>query len=250
VSTTVASASAMEAAATVEAAATMEARSSTVESAATAIPAAYEAVATSVTASGIITAASVAPSISFMAVPPAPARITPAPTIMTPTTAVISAAPAMAPVSVIPRACTDKYAVYKPVRTVVAVRRAGIRIVVIVSIGAHRRTCRIRGTDPNTHRPNPDSNTNLRLRIRERHHQDRQQRQIFHITHTQTPGPRPSYLLDAEAFSEAGCLAVHLTIASMYWNSAGAEKLLKTGWLISAMSVKISHLEIGSRQIP
>jgi hypothetical protein len=50
-------------------------------------------------------------------------------------------------------------------------------------------------------------------------------------------------LLVAEAFSEAGCLAVHLTIASMYWNSAGVEKLLKTEWLISAMSAKINHFQ-------
>jgi hypothetical protein len=49
-------------------------------------------------------------------------------------------------------------------------------------------------------------------------------------------------LLVAEAFSEAGGLAIDLTIASMYWNSAGAEKLLKTEWLISAMSLEINHL--------
>jgi hypothetical protein len=50
-------------------------------------------------------------------------------------------------------------------------------------------------------------------------------------------------LLVAEAFSEAGWLAVHLTIASMYWNATGIGKLLKTEWLISAMSPKINHLQ-------
>jgi hypothetical protein len=242
VSTTVTSASAMEAASAVKSASTMKATSAA-ESTATVVPAAYEAMTTTISASGIIATASVAASVSFMAVAPTAARITPAPTIMTPTTA-ISAIPEPARMSpVIPRARANKHAVYKPVRTVITVRRASIWIVVIVSIRANRRTRRV----PRT---NSDPEANLRLRIRERHHQDRQQRQIFHITHIRTPGPRPSCLLVAEAFSEAGWLAVHLTIASTYWNAAEVEKLLKTGWLISAMSVKISHLEAGSRRTP
>ncbi len=158
--------------------------------------------------------------------------------------AVISAIPEPARMTpVIPRARADKRAAYKPVRTVIAVGRASIRIIVVVPIVADRRTSRVSGTDPNSHRPNPDSYANLRLRIRQRHHQDRQQRQIFRVTHIRTPGSGPSFLLVPEAFSEAGSLAVHLTIASTYWNAAGVEKLLKTGWLISAMSAKINHLQ-------
>jgi len=45
----------------------------------------------------------------------------------------------MAP-AVIPRAGADKDAADKPVRTVEAVRRAGVRVIRVVAIGAHGRS--------------------------------------------------------------------------------------------------------------
>jgi len=153
VSTTVASASPVEAAATMASASAMEARSSTVVTTTTVVPAAYETMA----ASGIITAVGVASSVSFMSVAPTAAGITAAPTVTTPAAAIISAIPEprrMTPV--IPRARTNKHAAYEPIRPVIAVRRTGIRIIVIVPIRANRRTSRVGGTDP-------DPNADLRL---------------------------------------------------------------------------------------
>jgi hypothetical protein len=64
-------------------------------------------------------------------------------TVMTPAT---SAKAAIAPAatveaSAIPRAHANEYAVYKPLRPVIAIGRAGVRVIVIISIGANwRRT--------------------------------------------------------------------------------------------------------------
>ena len=152
-SATVEPASAMKSTSTVEAAATVIP--------ATVIPAAYEAVATaSITTSGIVAATSVAVRISFMSVAPTPAGIAAAPTVVTPAAAIISAIPEVRRVSpVIPRARANEYAVHEVVRAVVAVWRAGIRIIVIVPIGADRRASRVSRTNSN-----PE--THLRLRIR------------------------------------------------------------------------------------
>ena len=138
-STTVASASA------VEAASTMEARSATVESTSAVVSAACEAMP--VSTSGI----SAAPTIP-MSVAPATARVT-----TTPSAAIISAIPELRRMTpVIPRTRTNKHAAYEPIRPVIAVRRTGIRIIVIVPIRANRRTGRIGGTDS-------DPNAYLRL---------------------------------------------------------------------------------------
>jgi hypothetical protein len=207
--------SAMSAASAVEAAATMEA-TTTVEPSSTAESAISSVHTTSVAASITVGIRATPIAISRMSVEAA---------------AIISAIPEpgrMAPV--IPRTRTDKHAAYEIIRTVISVR-------------ADRRTSRVGRAYSHPNRPDAHSDAYLRLRIRQRHHQNRKQRQIFHVTHTQTPGSRPSFLLVAEAFSEDGCLAVHLTIASTYWNAEGPEKLLKSEWLISAMSVKISHLQ-------
>lgn len=158
-STTMAAASMEPAASTVEAPAVKA--TSAVISASAVVPAAYEAMATSsVTASGIIAATGVAVRVSFMSVAPAPTGVPMAPTIVTPTATIITAIPEPARMSpVVPRARADKHAVYEIVWTVVAVRRAGIRIIVIVPVGADWRTSRIGGTDS-------DPETYLRLRIR------------------------------------------------------------------------------------
>ena len=169
-STAMASASTVEATTpAVESASTMEATSAAVVPATTMVPAAYEAVA-GVTTSGIVAAASITMSISFMSVAPAPAGVpmaptiaiptSGAPTIMIPAAAIISAIPEPARMSpVIPRASADKHAVHEIVGTVIPVRRAGIRIIVIVPIRADWRTSRVGRTDP-------DPKTYLRLRIR------------------------------------------------------------------------------------
>jgi hypothetical protein len=49
----------------------------------------------------------------------------------------------MTPIPVIPGAYANEYAVHKPFRPIVAVRRAGVRIIVIISIGANRRWANI-----------------------------------------------------------------------------------------------------------
>src|SRR2546429_622968 len=37
-----------------------------------------------------------------------------------------------------PRACADKHATREPLRSIIAVRRAGVRVIVIVAVGANR----------------------------------------------------------------------------------------------------------------
>lgn len=139
---------------------------STVEASTTMRPAAYEAVATRITTSGIVAAASIAVRISFMSVAPASAGVSEARTSVE-AAAIISAIPEPRRVTpVIPRARADKYAVYEVVRTVEAVRRTGIRIIVIVSVRADRRTCRVGRAHRNSNRANTHPNSDLRLRIR------------------------------------------------------------------------------------
>jgi len=59
-------------------------------------------------------------------------------------------------ISAIPGAGTDEHSAHEPRRSIVPVRRAGIRIVAVVAIGAHRSRVAVtvspihRGTDPNS----------------------------------------------------------------------------------------------------
>ena len=62
-----------------------------------------------------------------------------------------TAVPATA-VAVVPGAGADEYAAGKPIGTVEAVGGAGIRVIIIVAIGAHRRSSNNRGTDSDTDR--------------------------------------------------------------------------------------------------
>ena len=88
--------------------------------------------------------------------------------IMVPT-ACITAVPEIRRMSpVVPGSDAHKKAIYKVVRTIVAIRRTRIRIVIVIPIGADRRSRHISRPHANT---DPDSN--LRLRIGERHHQHR-----------------------------------------------------------------------------
>jgi len=83
-----------------------------------------------------------------------------------------------------PWAGSDEDAAYKPVRTIVAVRRAGVRSISVISVCAGRHS-----TNRHSDRPHPDSHADLRLRISKgHHHQHRQQRNIFCVLHTHLPG--------------------------------------------------------------
>jgi len=70
---------------------------------------------------------------------------------------------------VIPRPSTDKYSIYEIVRSVIAIRRTSIWIVVIISVRADGWPCHKSGSYTY-----PDSNSDLRLRISNRQHQHRQ----------------------------------------------------------------------------
>jgi len=78
--------------------------------------------------------------------------------------------------AVVPRPRADKHAPYEPVRPIVAVRRARIRVIWVVSIRANRR-----GANPGIHRAysNPNSHSDLRLRVARAHKQYSQQNQVL-----------------------------------------------------------------------
>ncbi len=80
---------------------------------------------------------------------------------------VISVSPA-----VVPRACADKDSASKPVRTIVAVGRASIRIVGVIAVSASWRASHIAWADAHSN-ANPDSrpHDDRSLRISERHSQ-------------------------------------------------------------------------------
>src|SRR5262249_52028814 len=85
--------------------------------------------------------------------------------------------------SVEPRACADEHATHEPIWPVVAVRRASIRIVIVISVGADRRRSVI--TITGSH---PDSDCNLCVRLCYRdYRQNRQQSQILNRSHCPTP---------------------------------------------------------------
>src|SRR4029077_6096196 len=90
---------------------------------------------------------------------------------------------------VIPGTYPDEDSIHEIVWAVIAVRRTGIRIIVVVPVGTSRRPSHVTWADPDS-----NSNPNLRLRVRKRHHQNRQQRDVFHITHTITSGFRSPLL--------------------------------------------------------
>src|SRR6185312_1414092 len=109
-------------------------------------------------ASEISPAVKVAPTIIFAAIESA-------------IVAIIS--PRMSPIRAIPGPRSDKYAIHEPIRAVVAVRRASVRIVAVVSVCAGRRRSVI-AIDANgrcgNSNPNPYRHM-LRLRVRRRNQQ-------------------------------------------------------------------------------
>src|SRR5690242_1348580 len=122
-STSVETTTAMKSASTVEASSVMEA-----VSAAESMAAAVESAASKAFMGKSTTTKTVA-------IPTAAA-----PTVMIPASAKTATVPArMAPIPAIPRTGTDEHAINEPVRAVVAIRRACIGIIIIISIGADRR---------------------------------------------------------------------------------------------------------------
>jgi hypothetical protein len=95
------------------------------------------------------------------------------PAIVAATIAIVAAAisvpvPAIAiPVAAIPGSRADEHSAEEPRRSIVPVRRAGIRIVAVIAIGADRSGIAIA--------PNSNSNRDLSMRVgRRRHQQDTQ----------------------------------------------------------------------------
>ena len=132
-------AAAVETASTMEAAATVEAASSAAVEATTAVIAANWAAVESATDVAVGGCASVAIAWAIA---------------MTGPIAVAWAAiETVAVVAVIPRTGADEHATYKPARTVVAIGRAGVRIIAVVTIGADRRwsNAGVHGTYADTH---------------------------------------------------------------------------------------------------
>jgi hypothetical protein len=72
--------------------------------------------------------------------------------------------------TVVPRARSDEDAVSKPLRPVVAIGSARVRIVSVIAVRAHRRAI----DDGGSIGPNANANGNLRVRMRSRHEQDRE----------------------------------------------------------------------------
>lgn len=101
---------------------------------------------------------------SIMVPVSAEAAIAPAimiPVAMPATSVEASAIPAgMTPIPVVPRAHANEYAVHEPLRAVIAIGRAGVRIIIIVAVSANRGRPNISWPYSNAH------NDSLRARKR------------------------------------------------------------------------------------
>jgi hypothetical protein len=93
---------------------------------------------------------SVSASMAFMSIAPSAAGVRLIPALVPPTAAMV--------IAVIPRPGSDEDSVHEIARSVIAVRGAGIGIIIIVSIRADRRSCRVPGPNCHTHRANSNSN--------------------------------------------------------------------------------------------
>src|ERR1700687_5637624 len=97
----------------------------------------------------------------------------------------------------IPGTCANKDPVREPARTVVAVGRATIRIVRVITISTNRRASHITA-EADTH-----SNPDLSLRIRKRQRQQSKQRNISQILHCETPFSSHSAIRGCDSPSKA-----------------------------------------------
>jgi hypothetical protein len=117
--------------------------------------------------------------ISVVPDAPAAATFAASPTFASPAfTAPTTASPKLNWVTpVVPRTGSNEEAIYEVIRSVKAIRRASIRIIIVVTVRADRRPTYInRASDAH-------SDSNLRLRVSHRQHQHREQREIFQVTH-------------------------------------------------------------------
>ena len=157
---------AMGPASTMESATAVESASAAVKATAdTAANAAMSCVAAAIAATGI-TAHSTAP-ITIAA----PVAIPPTVTVAE-ARAAIEAAPVKAVIP--PRSGADEDAAYEPIRAVIAIGRAGIRVIAIIPVGASRS-----GADTCVNRANADADAHLSLCIAGGKKQYREQRNIF-----------------------------------------------------------------------
>jgi hypothetical protein len=149
-------------------------------------------------------------------------------TVVAATIAPSAATPTPAPPAVPtpPRASADKQSTRKPARSVVAVRRTGVGIIIVVAVRAYRL--------------HSYANRDLRLRIRQRQHQNCDQSQIFHIPHGVPLVPDPCSNPQPPNLQVFWILS--LSEAPMYLNSDPGKKLQERQWLISATLPEISHL--------
>jgi len=124
------------------------------------------AVATATVATATVTAATVAVT-SATVTAPTPAVTTAAPAVPAAAPSVPTTTPAA-----IPRAGADEDSAGKPVRAVISVGRARVRIVAVVAVITNRGCSNVAWADVHAY-------GDLRLRVGQRNHQNRQQRRIL-----------------------------------------------------------------------
>lgn len=151
---TMPSAAAVKTAAAVEAAATMKTTAAMKAACRSTISATYCAVVSAHRPTRVPTSADKAAT----AIVSASAVIAAAPVVAgTPTTA--------SPISVIPRSGTDEDSPSEPVRSVIAVGCASIRIIIVVAVVTDRRSADVSRAKPYTY-----ADSNLSLRVSQRQH--------------------------------------------------------------------------------
>ena len=96
---------------------------------------------------------SVSASMAFMSIAPSAAGVRLIPALVPPTAAI----PIAMVIAVIPRAGSDEYSVHVITRSVVAVGRAGVRIIIVVAILTNRRPCNVRMPNHNAYRAHSNS---------------------------------------------------------------------------------------------
>src|ERR1700691_2266536 len=133
-----------------------------------------------------------------------------------------------------PRTGADEQSTREPIRSVVAIRCASVRVIPVISVIARRRCAKVARSKPHAH-------THLSLRVGQGQHQNTYQSQMFYVSHkfplvlrSAIPATNPPDLQVFRIF----CLSE----APMYLNSGPKEKLQSPRWLISATPPEFNHL--------
>src|ERR1700677_790513 len=133
-----------------------------------------------------------------------------------------------------PRTGADEQSTREPIRSVVAIRCASVRVIPVISVIARRRCAKVDRSKPHAH-------THLSLRVGQGQHQNTDQSQMFYVSHkfplvlrSAIPATNPPDLQVFRIF----CLSE----APMYLNSGPKEKLQSPRWLISATPPEFNHL--------